>query len=532
MGLDVIFVHESKHIEPSCPIHLMPMGFVSMANWLDEHGVRVEIIHHAIEKRLDPEFDVVDAVRRSGAKLVAMDLHWHATSRAVIELARRIKAALPEVKTVIGGYTASSFTPEILQTFPEIDFVIRGDGEMALLNLARHFTEGASLDEVPNLCRLVNGAYTVSQIHHVNSDEDLGRYTYCRFDLLRHAEYYNQRGVMEGEIRLDRRDAGIFYCNAGRGCPYNCTFCGGGAKAQQFISGRKSVSWRPIPAMMRDLLRMPEYGLDTWYNTFQPTKTEDWFLELFAEIRRAGLRIKMVQECLHIPSKRWVDAFAETFQPGSRIDFVVYTGSDELRKRNKSNYFSAQQVMDAIDLLEPHGIRTDLCMLTGLPFEELEHFGEHFAFIETVRKKYQYVQVNAEILAIEPRAVMNLDPEGNAVTSHATRFIDFYEQHQHPVFIGFTPGKYSARIAQGLAAYSRAAHACRKDVCLFTQALTEDATRLTSVPVKDWKHFCAGCDRWKNCFERPIFQELDLYPADAPAEPRAPRSLPLVGTAK
>jgi B12 binding domain len=516
MLVDVLFVQESKHIEPSCPIHLMPMGVPSMAAFLDRHGIATEIVHHAIELALDPDFDICACVRESGAKLVCLPLHWHATSRTVVNLARDLKRESPDVKICLGGYTASSFGEEILREFPFIDFVIRGDGERALLALARHVLEAAPVSEVPNLTRIVDGQYVVSEVQYVNTGLDLADYEFCRFDLMRHFEHYCQRGLMEGKIALENREPGIFYCNAGRGCPYDCTFCGGSRTAQNFISGRQNVAWRPVNAMMRDLARMAEFNLDTWYNTYQPTPVEDWFREMFAAIRKAGLRMKMVQECLHIPSREWIEDFSRTFLPGSRLDFVMYNGDDALRKLNKKNYFSAQAILDVLQITEPLGIKTDLCFLTGLPFEQLEHFDEHFRLIDKLRREYDLVGVNCEILAIEPRAPMNVDEKRHLITSHAKTFKDFYELHKEPVFIGYTPGRYSARVAQVLAAYTRVAHRCEKETCKFTAALAEDPRRLTTVPVGQWKEYCRGCEHHRHCFSDPLYSEIDMYEGAQP----------------
>ena len=63
----------------------------------------------------------------------------------------------------LGGYTASFFSKEILQDYPEVDAVIRGDGETPIVELCqalhRHILNQqhcsdyypTSLAEVPNL---------------------------------------------------------------------------------------------------------------------------------------------------------------------------------------------------------------------------------------------------------------------------------------------------------------------------------------------------------------------------------------------
>lgn len=436
------------------------MGVPSMADWLVRHGHPAQIWHLPIERVVDPAFDPAAAVAAAAApRLVCLDLHWHQQSHAVIELARAIRAATP-VPIVLGGYTASAFDREILENHEAVDHVIRGDGQVALLALAEALASGETLAGVPNLTTRVDGVVRRNEGRHVDGAADLGRFRFCAFEPLRHAALYNQAGVMEGRIDpRGRAGHGIFYCNLGRGCPYDCLFCGGSREAQRRIAGRERHVFRPIEAMLDDLRRMERFGLDTWYNTFHPSPDESAFLELFRRIRGEGLRISMIHECLHLPSEAFLDAFADTFGRRSRLDFVVLTGSDELRSRNKDNYFSNSDLLGCLDRVAAHGIEADLCFLTGLPFETEEHVRQSVALARRARRRHPGVGINAELLAIEPLAAMNRDPDACGIVSHARSFRDYVEGHAAPCFVGYTPGAYdaatAARHADAIAAVGR-----------------------------------------------------------------------------
>ncbi|MBW2260961.1 MAG: cobalamin-dependent protein, partial [Deltaproteobacteria bacterium] len=448
---EVIFVHEGKHGDPGAPIGLLPMGLLSMADWLEQQGHRARIVHHAIERALDPDFDVCAYIDSRGPRLVCLDLHWHQQSPGVIDLAGRIKEALPSIRVVLGGYTASAFAGEIMERFAFIDFVIRGDGEQALARLVREI-DGGTLERVPNLTYREGGRVLESPETHVNSADDLGRYSFTSFHLLRHAEVYNQAGMMEGRIGTGaQREPGIFYCNLGRGCPYDCLFCGGSSRAQRMMSGRTACVYRPVEAMIRDLARMRENNLDTWYNTFHPSPDESRFLELFERIREERIRISMIHECLHIPSEAFIEQFASTFGEKSRMDFVLLSGSEDLRRRNKENFFGNAELLDCLGRLHRRGIDADLCFLTGLPHEQRSHVDESIAFVHEARKRHPQVGVNAEVLAIEPLSTMSLEPETCGIQAHARTFLDYVHGHAEPGFVGYTPGSYDAAEASRLA---------------------------------------------------------------------------------
>ena len=107
-----------------------------MVNLLRAKGWQVQGLNFPLEIMLNTGFNLDQwlAVIES-PRLVMIDLHWYEHSFGAIDIARHVRRILPEAKIVIGGLTATYFAEEILQTHREIDYVIRGDGEIPLLKL-------------------------------------------------------------------------------------------------------------------------------------------------------------------------------------------------------------------------------------------------------------------------------------------------------------------------------------------------------------------------------------------------------------
>lgn len=74
---------------------------------------------------------------------------------ANLALARRLRRLRPEVRIVLGGSTVSARVgPSILAEYPEVDFVIQGEGEQPMLELARALRReapAAELAAIPGL---------------------------------------------------------------------------------------------------------------------------------------------------------------------------------------------------------------------------------------------------------------------------------------------------------------------------------------------------------------------------------------------
>lgn len=180
-----------------------PLGLEYIAAALRPYAERIELINFRHERTpstqpfLRPETD-----------LVCYSINW----RVEIELIRDdINALPPGVTTIVGGRTATEDPRYWLETCPNVDAVVCGDGEYAIAEIAA----GRPWSEIPGLAHRGADGQVVFNPPRANApmDDDL----MPARDLRRKPYYLTSKGVNTG-VTLDK-------IASSRGCPFNCKFC-------------------------------------------------------------------------------------------------------------------------------------------------------------------------------------------------------------------------------------------------------------------------------------------------------------------
>ena len=110
----------------STPVFEMyPVGFSSITEHLEKAGYRVRIVNIAWRMLKSAKFDVEDFIKKLEAPVVGIDLHWMVHAHGSIEIAKIVKKYHPSSRVIIGGFSASRFSSELM-TYPAVDFVMRG----------------------------------------------------------------------------------------------------------------------------------------------------------------------------------------------------------------------------------------------------------------------------------------------------------------------------------------------------------------------------------------------------------------------
>ncbi len=130
---------------PSTPVFEMyPIGFTTMAEYLERFGLRTRIINLAGRMLEDAHFDVEDTLRKLDAAAFGIDLHWLPHAHGSIEVARIVKRLHPDRPVIFGGFSSTYFHRELIQ-YPAVDFVVRGDStEAPMLALVEYIRSGGS----------------------------------------------------------------------------------------------------------------------------------------------------------------------------------------------------------------------------------------------------------------------------------------------------------------------------------------------------------------------------------------------------
>lgn len=162
-------------------------------------------------------------------KIVGISNLVSPTEEKTLKLAKKIKKILPETKIVIGGSNAS-VRPEVFIKDPNIDFVVVGEGEETMKELARNLSHQNFREILGLIYKDQQGKVKINPPRPLITNLD--KLPFPAWHLLPMEEYlhYHPAGVF---IKKERVATMI----ASRGCPNGCNFC-----SNEKIWGRQ---WRP-----------------------------------------------------------------------------------------------------------------------------------------------------------------------------------------------------------------------------------------------------------------------------------------------
>ena len=216
-------------------------------------------------RRFGADFESVgERVARSGPFLVGVSSLFSAYAEEAIEAAKIVKARRPEAVVVLGGHHPTEMPDEVLR-HDCVDFIIRGEGEAAMLLLAEAIRGNGKMESVPGI-----GFKTSGGRFFVNPPAvlaDLDEVPLPAIELIDHGFYRRGRGASA-------------VVTAGRGCPVGCSYCSIGC-ASWCAFRMKSAS------KLLEEIRRAVFGAGARFIDFEDENISfrrQWFLGVLKEI--------------------------------------------------------------------------------------------------------------------------------------------------------------------------------------------------------------------------------------------------------
>ncbi len=204
-----------------------PLGLLYVAAYAERQGCKVRVLDVNAE-RMKFE-DVEDAVAHMRPRWVGFTAVT-AQITSTCAIAAMIKRVCPEAKIVVGGVHATALPDVVLQD-PNIDYVIRGEGEIPFYELV----SGRPLDEVGGLSyRSGNPLQPIAHNPERPPIEDLDSLPTPAYHLVPFEAYRPAVGAYK---RLPAVNMTMT-----RGCPGKCTFCNSAETALRTRSAEHMVA--------------------------------------------------------------------------------------------------------------------------------------------------------------------------------------------------------------------------------------------------------------------------------------------------
>lgn len=189
---------------------LPPLGLLAIGGPLIDDGHDVTLIDGDVDN-----LPLDDIVRRAVEHVPAVILIGHNGSTSahptVVTLVARFRQHLPNVTIIYGGVFPTYHWKECLDECPEVDVIVRGEGEETTRRLLRAIESQAPLDALHGIAYRRDGMpYATSPAPMIQNLDDY-RVGWELIDHARYSYYGGRRGVV---------------MQFSRGCPHLCSYCG------------------------------------------------------------------------------------------------------------------------------------------------------------------------------------------------------------------------------------------------------------------------------------------------------------------
>ena len=422
---------------------VIPVGLPALVNVLRENGIDVRGVVHSLEMQLTPGFSLSNWLRRhASAKVVLIDLHWYEHCYGAMLTAQLVADVLPNAWIILGGLSASGFSREILESFPDVDFIVRGDADRPLLELVQLILAAGSREEVflkaptiGNLAYLTAGGVVENPETYCAGVEDLDRLNFVDLDFLDHAREYLVHEYIVTDLDTARKMLSEETPNLGRwlttarGCKYNCSYCGGSRAAHKLLAGRIGVVPRSPERIVDDLEKLSAQGVLQASMAYDIAELgEEYWQALFGGMKKRNIKIGLYNEFFQMPSLDFIDAMAETVDLAhSPVAISPLTGNEHVRRLNGKHY-SNDELFDLLERLNEHDMFIFVYFSLNLPGETQKTFEETKQLAKEIYEFYppSMTKILNTVHTIDPLSPMNISPEKYGITSSMKTFKDYF----------------------------------------------------------------------------------------------------------
>jgi len=348
-------------VNPSCldkrisgeDARIVPIGLFYIGALLMENGFDTQILNLADDSE-DPISVFTKAITARMPDVIGFSVtnpnRWNA-----IDCAKAAKKINPDMVIVFGGPSPTFLFDHLFSACPEIDFIVKGEGEITFLELLTEIETGAkgSIEDIQGLVMKKGGRLVETPLRP--SIENL--------DTLVHPSKYFT----------------FQHLAMSRGCPGSCTFCG----SPKFWGNRR-VRFHSPEWFRREIEMLVIKGVTHFYisdDTFTMDKHRVLgFCRLIMEKNlfitwNAISRVDYVDEDILLAMRK-----AGCIQ----ISYGVESGSEKIRK-TLGKPIDREKIITAFSLTKAHGILPRAYFIYGSPGETKDTIQESIDLIRIIQ---------------------------------------------------------------------------------------------------------------------------------------------------
>lgn len=355
-GYDVVIYDADCNYNPRhMDYSLLPQFYQEYLNSFQNHS-------HSVWK------EVKDTIANASADVVGISI-WTTYAASAFHVAKLCKEINAGCAVVMGGPHATVKADEILKISPDVDYVVRGEGEVTMLELVRQIS--SATDSALSIHGL-SFRHKHAIIHNQPRPlvRDLGQFG------------YPARSLLMNENTYTSEDMGLIMSS--RGCPFACSYC---------ATHARTVTYRPTDHIVDEIKLVKEKYGTTLFSfkddsfTVNKKRVEQFCDKLLAERLNinweCNTRVDLVSESLLAKMKK---AGCNSIKVG------VESGSERILKRMNKG-ITHDQIRNAAKLFRKIGIHWTGYFMMGVPSETVDEIYQTLDFMYEIEPDFASISV-------------------------------------------------------------------------------------------------------------------------------------------
>jgi len=311
---------------------------------------------------------------RNEIDLLCVSIRWRSLFENVCDFVSQLP---PEVCTIIGGYKATEEVEYLFDRCPNIDMIVRGEGE----EIIKQIVTRVPYKDIRGLSYRENGGIVHNEIHPL---PDITRIPFPDRSLRKHDYCMVKHGVRLSSHTFDT-------VLTTRGCPFKCKFC---TFSLNPLGQKRSYTERPVESVIEELKTVSaDVVLLSDDNFFTNTKRSEQLCDLI--IKNKIKKIFIAQTRIDVARHRRVLDKAE--KAGFKVFLIgIESPHDRILKQLQKD-ITQRQVRDAFAVLTQYNFYLHGYFIYG----NLGETKEEMLYIPKFAKEIKLDSISFQKLRVE-----------------------------------------------------------------------------------------------------------------------------------
>ncbi len=317
----------------------------------------------------DPTTAIIERAQATSAKLLAVTVMPGPQLRQAVPVCKQVKAALPDLTILWGGYFPTQHEQVILQS-NYVDYVIQGQGEAPFHKFVDTLHNGGALTDVPAMGYNDHGTIKVTPRAPNVPLDNLPWYPYDHIDVGRYV----------GKSYLGNR---VLSHNTSFGCPFACNFCAVVALANRRWIPESAKRVADIVGTLKNRWNIDGLEFHDMDFFVSEQRTAD-FAERIAEHNIRWWGLGRIDTLMGYEDATW----KKMQRSGAKMIFMgAESGDDETLKRmNKGGHASTAMTLALVERMKQYNIVPELSFVLGSPPDPAADIESTIQFIRKLKK--------------------------------------------------------------------------------------------------------------------------------------------------